>query len=118
VDSPTSSSCIASHASFAGAIGIPVPSKAAKLFRAVTTASGRSPRSPGVPERWRAPDPSLRPPVVIPIQLRKGDFEVSFFTAITTLGTPLDVTLQELRIESFFPADEESDRRIRELADR
>jgi hypothetical protein len=40
------------------------------------------------------------------------------FTAITTLGTPLDVTLQELRIESFFPADEESDRRIRALADR
>ena len=74
--------------------------------------------APGVPERWRAPDPSLRPPVVIPIQLRKGDFEVSLFTAITTLGTPLDVTLQELRIESFFPADEESDRRIRELADR
>jgi hypothetical protein len=28
------------------------------------------------------------------------------FTAIATLGTPQDVTLQEIRIESFFPADE------------
>lgn len=55
-------------------------------------------------------------PIVTPIQLRKGDFEVLPFTAITTLGTPLDVTLQELRIESFFPADEGSDRRIRALA--
>jgi hypothetical protein len=37
------------------------------------------------------------------------------FTTITTLGTPLDVTLQELRIESYFPVDEETDRRLRAL---
>ncbi|MFZ1864274.1 MAG: hypothetical protein WAU39_08645 [Polyangiales bacterium] len=31
------------------------------------------------------------------------------FSTLTTLGTPLDVTAQELRIESYFPADREAD---------
>jgi hypothetical protein len=30
----------------------------------------------------------------------------NFFSAVTTLGTAQDITIQELRIESFFPADE------------
>lgn len=71
---------------------------------------------PGVPERWRVPDLTRPPPVVIPIRLRAGDLQVALFSAITTLGTAQDVTLQELRIESFFPADEATDRAIRELA--
>ena len=40
----------------------------------------------------------------------KDGVRLSFFSAITTLGTPRDVTLQELRIEHFFPADEETRR--------
>jgi len=31
---------------------------------------------------------------------------MDFFSTVTTLGTPLDVTLQEIRIECFFPASE------------
>lgn len=46
--------------------------------------------------------------VLIPVTLRRSDTELDIFTAITTLGTPLDVTLQELRIETFFPANERS----------
>jgi DNA-binding XRE family transcriptional regulator len=38
--------------------------------------------------------------------LRRGGISASFFSTITTFGTPLDVTAQELRIESLFPADE------------
>jgi transcriptional regulator with XRE-family HTH domain len=38
--------------------------------------------------------------------LRRGGLSASFFSTITTFGTPLDVTAQELRIESLFPADE------------
>jgi hypothetical protein len=30
------------------------------------------------------------------------------FTTIATLGIPLDITLQELRIECFFPTDDET----------
>ncbi|MDA8140529.1 MAG: hypothetical protein M0036_17935 [Desulfobacteraceae bacterium] len=40
--------------------------------------------------------------------LEKGAVSARFFSTITTLGTPLDLTTQELRIESLFPADEET----------
>jgi transcriptional regulator with XRE-family HTH domain len=39
------------------------------------------------------------------VALRKDDTELRLFTTIATLGTPRDVTVHELRIESFFPAD-------------
>jgi transcriptional regulator with XRE-family HTH domain len=52
---------------------------------------------------------------IIPIHLRRGDLELRIFSAITTLGTPADVTLQELRLETFFPADEASDAALRKL---
>ena len=38
--------------------------------------------------------------------LRVGDATLSLISTITVFGTPLDVTLSELAIESFFPADE------------
>jgi hypothetical protein len=40
--------------------------------------------------------------------LQKGSRQASFFSTITTFGTPLNVTTQELRIESLFPANEET----------
>lgn len=43
---------------------------------------------------------------VLPLHFRKGTAELRLFTTIATLGTPQDITLQELRIESFFPMDE------------
>ena len=43
--------------------------------------------------------------VVTRLRLRDGERELSFFTTIATFGTPLDVTVSELAIESFFPAD-------------
>lgn len=45
---------------------------------------------------------------IMSLHLEKGALKTSFFTTITTLGTPLDLTTQELRIESLFPADEET----------
>ncbi len=41
--------------------------------------------------------------VVVPLQLRSPD--LSFFSVTAVLGTPLDVTLSELAIETFLPAD-------------
>jgi transcriptional regulator with XRE-family HTH domain len=52
---------------------------------------------------------------VLPVHLRKGDIDLRLITTLTTLGTPLDVTAQELRIESYFPADEASERLLRSL---
>jgi len=42
---------------------------------------------------------------VLAMHFQKGDASLRLFTTIATLGTPQDVTLQELRIESFFPMD-------------
>ena len=43
---------------------------------------------------------------VLPMRFRKDGTPLNLFTAIATLGTPRDVTAQELRVESFFPMDE------------
>jgi hypothetical protein len=43
---------------------------------------------------------------VLSLHFRKGGTDLRLFTAIATLGIPRDVTMQELRIESFFPEDE------------
>lgn len=55
------------------------------------------------------PDTAATPrnvPPYLGLQLRKADLALEFFTMISTFGTPLDVTLQEIRIETFFPANE------------
>lgn len=44
----------------------------------------------------------------IPLRLMTKDGELSFISTVTVFGTPIDVTLSELAIESFFPADEET----------
>ena len=46
--------------------------------------------------------------IVHPLRLAHGDTVLSFISTITVFGTPLDVTLSELAIESFFPADEQT----------
>jgi transcriptional regulator with XRE-family HTH domain len=43
--------------------------------------------------------------VVLPIRLRVGEAELSFLSTTTVFGSPLDVTVAELAIESFYPAD-------------
>jgi transcriptional regulator with XRE-family HTH domain len=45
---------------------------------------------------------------VVALRLEKGRTRLHLFTTIATLGTPQDITLQELRIESFFPMDSET----------
>lgn len=47
--------------------------------------------------------------LLLPIHVRKDGLDLRLFSTIMTLGTPQDVTLQELRVETFFPADAESD---------
>jgi transcriptional regulator with XRE-family HTH domain len=45
---------------------------------------------------------------VLPMHFRKGKIELRLFTTIATLGIPQDITLQELRVECFFPMDDET----------
>jgi transcriptional regulator with XRE-family HTH domain len=51
---------------------------------------------------------------VLNIHFRKAGTSLKLFTTITTVGTPQDVTLQEIRIECFFPADKETDQFFRD----
>ena len=53
--------------------------------------------------------------VLLPIHIRKDAIELRMFSTIMTIGTPQDITLQELRIETFFPADEQSESAWRAL---
>jgi transcriptional regulator with XRE-family HTH domain len=58
----------------------------------------------------RSPSGSTTPEdLLLPIHIRKDDLDIRLFTTIMTLGTPQDVTLQELRLETFFPADAASE---------
>ncbi|MCB1643878.1 MAG: helix-turn-helix domain-containing protein [Pseudomonadales bacterium] len=50
------------------------------------------------------------------LRLVKDELKLNFFTMISTFGTPQDVTLQELRTESFFPADNFTARFMEKLA--
>jgi transcriptional regulator with XRE-family HTH domain len=71
---------------------------------------------PGVPARWRHPDAHAQSAPFLAIALRKGDLALRFFTTIASLGTPQDITLQELRVECFFPGDETTEALARRLA--
>jgi len=70
---------------------------------------------PGIEAIWRTCRGMDKPALLVPFHLRKDGMEARLFTTITTLGTPTDITLQELRIESYFPADEASDALMRAL---
>ncbi len=50
---------------------------------------------------------------VLSMHFRKDDVSLQLFTTIATLGTPRDITLQELRIECFFPTDHETTKVLR-----
>jgi transcriptional regulator with XRE-family HTH domain len=50
---------------------------------------------------------------VLPMHFLKGNVSLQLFTTIATLGTPQDITAQELRIESFFPMNDDTARTIR-----
>jgi transcriptional regulator with XRE-family HTH domain len=53
--------------------------------------------------------------VVVPLRLRHGDRELAFLSIMASFGTPLDVTVAELAIESFFPADPGTGSALRDL---
>jgi transcriptional regulator with XRE-family HTH domain len=72
---------------------------------------------PGVPRHWHTLDLDASTAPFLSVEFRKDDLELRFFTTLTSLGTPHDITLQELRIECFFPADEATEAAARRLAE-
>ena len=55
--------------------------------------------------------------IIVPLRFRHGDRELSLFSTTTVFGTPREVTLSELAIESFYPADAPTAAALRDLAD-
>ncbi len=55
------------------------------------------------------------PGIAVPLRVRAGTAELSFLSTIATFGTAVDVTLAELSIEAFFPADAATAQALRAL---
>jgi len=55
-------------------------------------------------------------PVALAFKLRLNGEVLSFISTTMVFGTPVDITLQELALETFFPADELTARRLKEMA--
>jgi transcriptional regulator with XRE-family HTH domain len=61
---------------------------------------------PDVPKRLQTPDLGTPLVPVVPVSFGHRGETFNFFSAVTVLGTPQDITLQELRVECFFPLDD------------
>jgi MmyB-like transcription regulator ligand binding domain len=68
---------------------------------------------PDVRAELRRPNMAVPLVPIASICFRHGGTVYDFFSTVTTLGTPQDVTLEELRIESFFPANAGTERQAR-----
>jgi transcriptional regulator with XRE-family HTH domain len=69
---------------------------------------------PAPPDDGNAPHPDAD--VYVPLQLRLPAGVLNLISIITVFGTPADITLSELALETFFPADEATATALRTLA--
>ncbi len=105
------------------------PVVASVLFRAVSASAAQHPFDPRlqslaadleemeVPAQPTESDLSEHA-LWIPIELARGPHRVSLVSTITTFAAPLDATVEELRLETFLPLDDESRRTLERLASR
>ncbi len=70
---------------------------------------------PGVPAPGASPEPDGG--LLVPIHYRTEQIDLRLFTTIAVVGTPRDVTLEEIRIETLLPADLESAAVLERLAE-
>lgn len=72
-------------------------------------------RYPGVPSDWHLPDLSTPIAPTVTFAIARDGVRLAFLTTLTVFNAPLDVSLQELRLESYFPADPETEQFCRAL---
>jgi hypothetical protein len=73
---------------------------------------------PGVPSRWREPDLEAPHELILPMELSLDGQIARMFSTVTTVATPHDVTLQELHVEVFYPADVETEAVLKSYEER
>lgn len=61
---------------------------------------------PDVPARWEHRQLGTAPMPLMTVVFRRGDQRLTFFSTLTTFGTSRDITLEEIRVECMFPADD------------
>jgi transcriptional regulator with XRE-family HTH domain len=71
---------------------------------------------PGVPEQWRRPQMQAPGAPVLPLEYAVDGRRLRLFTMVSAFGWPQEVITEEVRVESFFAADEDSAQLLRELA--
>ena len=54
--------------------------------------------------------------VVVPFKMTCEAGELAFFSTVTVFGTPVDITLSELALEAFYPADAQTADALRRMA--
>lgn len=64
---------------------------------------------PGIPTRWREPELEEPHTLILPMELNLEGKIARMFSTVTTVSAPHDVTLQELHVEVFYPADAETE---------
>lgn len=69
---------------------------------------------PGIPDQWRNVNFKSHPNPVIEVEMELEGQSLNLFTTLTSLGTPIDITAEELIIEQYYPSDDEG----RELFER
>ncbi|GAU81687.1 helix-turn-helix domain-containing protein [Bosea sp. BIWAKO-01] len=74
------------------------------------------PAPPQPTRKGHAPDHEAEAAIVVPMQLKVGDQVLSLISTTTVFGTPVDITLSELALETFFPADAETAEALRAMA--
>ncbi|GGO25336.1 transcriptional regulator [Microbispora rosea subsp. aerata] len=66
------------------------------------------------------PEPEVELPgpgdILVPLRVRRAGRELTFFSIVATFGTPLDITVSELAIESFYPADSATAAFLRDIS--
>jgi len=72
---------------------------------------------PGIGEAVRRGSASSPRALLVPCELDLPNASLSLFTTLTSFGTPQDVTVQELCIEFFYPADAQSEKILRALGE-
>jgi len=84
----------------------------AGLIQLLEEVRGYARLQPGRPR----PAPAAAPQMVVPFRVTLAGEIASFFTTTMVFGTPVEVTLSELALESFFPADPETAALVNRLA--
>ncbi len=95
-----------------------VSHRAAQRLRMESAAQGGAPQFDRAADKLAAtPDPTeLNFGPVVPTIYRTGTTRLSLFAIIAQFGTPEDLTLDDLKIELFFPADAETDQALRTMS--